>query len=193
MGRYYLIVVSKKQDVFLSETVTNDDGQQYHQSKIKNTNQMIDQKPTYVRSILQLIYYSFLSHIYVDNKYKDFYEEYYKTDKELQDEVNQQSNSPPEQNSNNHKKKKSNRQEEVDPFFQCFYQCSAVYNMYNMRKEKVNINNLTLRQYLQSITSNVLNVLRLMNGVIVWINEIKTNSLRLTLPSSNIDMSLYEF
>jgi len=65
--------------------------------------------------------------------------------------------------------------------------------MYNMRKEKVNINNLTLRQYLQSITSNVLNVLRLMNGVIVWINEIKTNSLRLTLPSSNIDMSLYEF
>merc|ERR1712003_307742 len=131
------IVLSKKQDVFLSETVTNDKVDVGAQSKIKNTNNMIDQKPIYVRSILKLIYYAFLNHIYIDQKYKEFYEQYYETEN---DQTSNQNLNIPSQNGKvaknkkNKIKKKSNRQEDVDPFFQCFCQCSEINNLYIMRK-----------------------------------------------------------
>jgi len=180
------IVLSKKQDVFLSETVNNTDkNDKYHQSKIKNANQMIDQKPAYVRSTLQSIYYSFLNLYVNDNEYKIFYETYYETETEFE----KKQNGNFQQNAK--KQKKSNRLEDADPFFQCFCECSRVYNLHQIGKE--NEKKLDLRQYLEFVASNILNVLRVMNGVIGWISNIRTNSLRLILPSSDIDISLYEF
>ena len=50
-----------------------------------------------------------------------------------------------------------------------------------------------MREYLELITSNILNVLKLMNGILKWLDEIKNNSIRLKIGYSKIDISLYEF
>merc|ERR1719474_100712 len=166
-------VLSWKQDIILSETVTTDNGQ-HSQQKIKNENHVIDEKPSYVRSVLQLLYHAFLSTIYRDPQYHDFYEQYYETESE-------QSVNP---------KKKSGPQQEVDPFFQCFYECSTLYAHSALPQGH---SPEELRKYLEVITSNIFDVLRLINAVLEWSESIKTNSMRLVLTDSDIDISLYEF
>merc|ERR1719242_2010158 len=154
-------VLSWKQDIILSETVTTDNGQ-HSQQKIKNDNHVIDEKPTYVRSVLQLIYHAFLSSIYRDPQYHAFYKQYYETESE-------QSASP---------KKKSGPQQEVDPFFQCFFECSTLYAHSAVPQGH---SPEELREYLEVITSNVFDVLRVINAVLEWSNSIKSDSIRLSL------------
>lgn len=142
----------------------------------------IDEKPKYVRSVLQLIYHVFLNTIYCDPQYHAFYEQYYETNGKQSESPNNKQNDSP--------KKKSGPHQEVDPFFQCFYECSTLYAHSMVTKERPT---MELREYLELITGNIINVLRLMNAVIHWTTAIKTNSIRLVLQESNIDISLYEF
>lgn len=198
--------LSWKQDIVLTETVTTDNGQ-HSQQKIKNENHVvcaslrvhtltiflplnvhyilslsvhaqIDEKPSYVRSVLQVLYHNFLSTIYRDARYVDFYKQYY----ECPETESKESASP---------KKKSGPHQEVDPFFQCFYECSTLYAISTTSKDRTTP--MELREYLEVIVSNICNVLRLINGVMEWSDAIKTNSVRLKLYDSSIDISLYEF
>lgn len=169
---------SKKQEVCLTETVdVKGQGQ-----RIKNTNQAVDQRPTYVRYLLQLIYYAFLNTIYADSRFARFYGTYYETEAELEGPAV----------STKRKAGKGGAQQDVDPFFQCFYECSTIYAVFVTARDRLAIGAKDVREHLELVTCNIVEVLRLMNRVLRWANDSKASSLRLVLPALRIDVSLYE-
>jgi len=174
--------VNKKQEVFLTETV---DGKGQGQ-RVKNPNQAVDQRPTYVRYLLQLIYYAFLNTVYDDSRYERFYGTYYETEKQQSKHSEQ---GPQEAVST---KRKGGSQQDVDPFFQCFYECSTIFATFVITKDGLSIGAKDVRDYLELVAGNIVAVLKLMNRVLCWANDSKASSLRLVLPRLRIDVSLYE-
>jgi len=127
-----------------------------------------------VRYLLQLIYYAFLNTIYGD--YQTFYQTYYETDADTQTVT------------------VSNGAGDVDPFFQCFYECCSLFARFVIARDNLSINAQTkeVRPYLELVAANIVSVLKLMNGVLCWANASKASSVRLVLPALRIDVSLYE-
>ena len=137
----------------------------------------MDQRPTYVRYLLQLIYYAFLNTIYDDSRFEQFYGTYYETE---------------EEEAAVSTKRKGGAQQDVDPFFQCFYECSSVFAVFVIARDGRDIGAKDVREHLELVTGNIVQVLKLMNSVLRWANESKASSLRLVLPALRIDVSLYE-
>jgi len=182
VGEIIALSVNKKQEVCLSETV---DGKGMGQ-RIKNPNQAVDQRPTYVRYLLQLIYYAFLNTIYDD--YQTFYQNYYETDA---DDADTEEKGQSGQKVST-KPKGNPEQGDVDPFFQCFYECCSLFAMFVIARDGLSIGAKEVRAYLELVAANIVCVLKLMNGVLCWANASKASSVRLVLPALRIDVSLYE-